>query len=107
MLDLNRSTAAVDVQSPGRDSFRAELRGGTEPGSFTGLVMRWHAPVIIDNADQSTVILLEPPCGPDLPLVPRPVKLAPPADVSGEDRRTATGTGSVPSAYQMGDAACR
>lgn len=70
VLESDRSSAVVEVQPPGRASYRAELRSGTDPGSFTGLVMRWHVPVIVDAADPERVLLLEPPCGPDLPLVP-------------------------------------
>lgn len=70
VLQVDHDAAIIEVQPPGRASFRAELRSGTDPGSFTGLVIRWHAPVIIDGADPKRVILLEPPCGPDLPLVP-------------------------------------
>lgn len=70
VLHVDRGTAIVEVQPPGREPFRAELRSGTDPEGFTGLVMRWHVPVIIDADDPTVVILLEPPCGPDLPLVP-------------------------------------
>lgn len=70
VLQVDHDAATVDVQPPGRASFRAELRSATDPGSFTGLVMRWHTPVIIDGADTRCVVLLEPPCGPDLSLVP-------------------------------------
>lgn len=70
VLQVDHDAAIIEVQPPGRASFRAELRSGTDPESFTGLVIRWHAPVIIDGADPKRVILLEPPCGPDLPLVP-------------------------------------
>lgn len=70
VLHVDHDAAIVEVQPPGRAFFRAELRSGTDPGGFTGLVVRWHAPVIIDGADTRCVVLLEPPCGPDLPLVP-------------------------------------
>lgn len=73
-LVLHRGSGAaeaiVEVQPPGREPFRAELRSGSDPGGFAGLVMRRHVPVIIDADDPTIVILLEPPCGPDLPLVP-------------------------------------
>ncbi|MET7641131.1 hypothetical protein [Streptomyces sp. NPDC005438] len=70
VLAVDRGTATVDVQPPGRGSFRTELRSGTSPDSFRGLVPRWHVPVVLDASDPDTVVLLEPPCGPDLPLVP-------------------------------------
>lgn len=70
VLQVDRGAATIEVQPPGRASFRAELRSGTDPGGFTGLVARWHTPVIIDGADPRRVVLVEPPCGPDLPLVP-------------------------------------
>lgn len=68
--DSGAGDAIVEVQPPGRESFRSELYSGSDPGGFSGLVMRWHVPVIIDADDPTMVILLEPPCGPDLPLVP-------------------------------------
>lgn len=70
VLRVEHDAAIIEVQPPGRASFRAELHSGTDPGSFTGLVIRWHAPVIIDGSNPRRVILLEPPCGPDLPLIP-------------------------------------
>lgn len=70
VLHRDRGTAIVEVQPPGWEPFRADLRSGSDPEGFTGLVMRWHVPVIIDANDPTAVILLEPPCGPDLPLVP-------------------------------------
>lgn len=70
VLHVDRAGATVEVQPPGRAPFREELRSGTDPGGFSGLVMRWHVPVIVDGEDARRVILLEPPCGPDLPRVP-------------------------------------
>lgn len=70
VLERDGTVVTVEVQPPGRESFRAELRSGTDPGSLSGLVIRWHVPVIIDASVPDTVLLLEPPCGPDLPLVP-------------------------------------
>lgn len=70
VLGTGVRSAIVEVQAPGREPFRAELRSGTQPSGFSGLVLRWHVPVIIDAADPSGALLLEPPCGPDLPLVP-------------------------------------
>jgi len=73
VLDVDRGhrrhSALVEVQPPGGEPYRAELRSGSDPGGFAGLVIRWHVPVLTDGAAPDTVILLEPPCGPDLPSV--------------------------------------
>ncbi|RDB49102.1 hypothetical protein [Tsukamurella tyrosinosolvens] len=69
VLHADLAVATVEVQPPGRASFRVELRSGSDPGSFSGLVIRWHVPVIVDGEGARRVVLLEPPCGPDLPLV--------------------------------------
>ena len=70
VLAEHRRTATVDVEPPGRETFRAELRSATPEGSFSGLVMRWHVPVLYAAQHPDVVHLVEPPCGPDLPLVP-------------------------------------
>lgn len=70
MLDTGGDrTATVEVQPPGQAPYRAELRSGTTPGSLAGLVIRWHWPVVYDAQQPDVVYALEPPCGPDLPLI--------------------------------------
>lgn len=59
----------VDVLVPGRESVRGTIRSGTKPGGLGGLVIRFDVPAIVDLADPERILLLEPPCGPDLPLV--------------------------------------
>ncbi|BDH59031.1 hypothetical protein [Tsukamurella sp. PLM1] len=70
VLEVDGAAATVEVQPPDRAAFRTELRSGTDPTGFSGLVVRWHVPALVDGADPRRVFLLEPPCGPDLPLVP-------------------------------------
>lgn len=70
VLAVDRGVAVVEVEPPGRDPYRAEVHSGTDPHGFTGMVIRWRVPVIVDAADPAAVHLLEAPCGPDLPLVP-------------------------------------
>lgn len=59
----------VEVQCPGREPYRATIRSGTNPSSIRSLVLGFHAPGLIDCAHPSRVALLEPPCGPNLPMV--------------------------------------
>ncbi|WP_353115161.1 hypothetical protein [Microbacterium sp.] len=59
----------VEVHAPGQEPRRAEIRSGTRPSSLGGLVHGFFVPGIRDRANPSRILLLEPPCGPDLPLV--------------------------------------
>lgn len=68
-VGLRNSDATADIEVPGMQPYRVQLQGGASPGSFGGLVPGWGAPVLVDATDTERTILLEPPCGPDLPLV--------------------------------------
>ncbi|QZY52393.1 hypothetical protein [Leucobacter tenebrionis] len=59
----------VDVHAPGREPVRGEVRSGMKPSSLGGLVPGFFVPGIVDRANPSRILLVEPPCGPDLPLV--------------------------------------
>lgn len=64
------SIVTADIEVPGSEPYRVRLRSGTDPDGLNGLVLGRHVPVIVDAADLERVIVIEPPCGPDLPLVP-------------------------------------
>lgn len=59
----------VEVHAPGQEPRRAHIRSGTRPSSLGGLVHGFSVPGVHDRANPSRVLLLEPPCGPDLPMV--------------------------------------
>ena len=68
VLDCNQSLD-VEIHAPGGAPYRGTTRSGTRPFSTSGLVVGFFAPGIIDRATPARILLLEPPCGPDLPLV--------------------------------------
>ncbi|WP_087006610.1 hypothetical protein [Gulosibacter sp. 10] len=89
----------VDVEAPGREPYRGRIRSGTTPSSLRGLVIDWRVPGLVDRADPEQIVVLEPPCGPDLPLVEPEVQ----ANRDARDLRTAEilGRYPVPSAAQL------